>query len=135
MRRGLTLIEVLLAIAILGAGMAALLTAASRCLAVMKQARNYQTAQWVLGLGEAAYPPVATNDVEDLVVAGDSSLVQGFTFSREIEQDEEHAMGQDAQADSKEGLYFVRTRVAWAARGRNAQQEEVVSYVLQIGSP
>ncbi|MBM4147839.1 MAG: prepilin-type N-terminal cleavage/methylation domain-containing protein [Lentisphaerae bacterium] len=116
-RAGLTLVEVLLAVAILGSGLAVLLTAASRCLAVMRRARDYQTAQWVLTLGEAAHFTTETNSLDSFEVAGDSSLVPGFTFSREVDPD-----------DDEDGLCVMRTKVTWADRGGEAF-EEVVSFV------
>ena len=61
MKKAFTLVEVLLATAILSVSLVALLTGASRCLSVMKQAKSYQTAQWTLGLGEVDHPLEATN--------------------------------------------------------------------------
>lgn len=116
----MTLIEVLLAVSILGVGLAVLLTAASRCVAVMKIARNYQTAQWVRTMGEAVHFAVATNDVDDLEVGADGSFVDGFTFSRHVEDD-----------DDEDGLHTVRTVVSWTDRGRE-MSEEVVSCVLVV---
>jgi len=121
--RGLTLVEVLLAVALLSVGLTALLTAASRCLAVIKIAKNYQVAQWTLGQGELDYPLIVTNDVMSLAV-DPVEYPNGFTFSRDIEpKDEDTEEGQL-------GLYIVRTRVSWSARGRDSY-EETVRYVLQ----
>ncbi|MFC1452864.1 prepilin-type N-terminal cleavage/methylation domain-containing protein [Verrucomicrobiota bacterium] len=117
--QGLTLIEVLLAVVILSMGLTMLLTAASRCLAVMKIARNYQTAQWVMGMGELDYPLVVDlieDDIEDLEVEGET-YAEDFTFSREVEEKDDE--------DFDDGLYVVRTRVAWSRRGRNASEEKV----------
>lgn len=116
-RAGLTLIEVLLAVVILGAGMAILLTSISRCLAVIRAARTYQTAQWVLGLGELDHPLLYTNELEEINVSPDT-YDNGFTFSREVEEedpDEDH-------------LYLVRTRVSWTEQ-KGERFEEVVSCI------
>jgi len=113
----MTLIEVLLAVAILGASLVGLLAAASRCLAVLKVAREYETAQWTLGLGEADYPLVTTGRLEELEVPGET-YPNGYTFVREIEEDTD-----------EDGLHVVRTRVVWGIR--EAQRvEEVVGYLL-----
>ena len=117
-RSGLTLIEVLVAVAIVGTGFVVLLTGAARCLAVMKLARHYQTAQWVLGRGEAEFPLTATDDVEELEVSGEE-YENGFTFSREIEEDED-----------EDELFVVRTRVTWTDSGHE-RYEETVRYILQ----
>jgi len=117
-RKGLTLIEVLLAVLMLSTGLVVLLTSASRCLAVMKIARDYQTAQWALALGELDYPLSVTNDVKELEVEP-FTYPNGLTFSREVEDDED-----------EDGLFVVRTRVSWPRRGRESQ-EETVRYVFQ----
>jgi prepilin-type N-terminal cleavage/methylation domain-containing protein len=118
-RDGFTLVEVMLAAVILGVGLAVLMTAASRCLLVMKAARNYQEAQWVLGLGEADHPMAETNDLEDLNVAP-TDYPNGCAFSREVEKDDE----------DEDGLHVVRTRVTWTQRGHE-MKEEIVSYVFR----
>lgn len=116
-RQGLTLIEVILAVALLSLGVVAILTAASRCLAVMKQARNYQTAQWVLAMGELEHPLRYDDDIMDLEV--DPEIYEdNFVFSRTVEEDED-----------EDGLFAVRTRVSWAAQETEAY-EEVWRYVL-----
>lgn len=118
-RSGLTLVEVILATAILGIGLTVLLTAASRCLAVMKQAKDYQTALWTLNMGEVEYPVLATNDLEDLIVDA-HEFDNGFTFSREVDEEDE----------DEDGLHEVRTKVMWKGRGRE-MVEEVVQLVYR----
>ncbi len=120
-KHGLTLVEVILAAAILGIGLTVLLTAASRCLAVMKQAKRYQTALWTLNMGEVEYPVVATNELEDLNVDG-HEFDNGFTFYREVEEDDGD--------EEDDGLHIVRTRVTWKGRGTE-MAEEVVHYVYR----
>jgi len=114
---GLSLIEVLLAVSILGMGFAVLLTAGVRCLSVMKAAQNYQEAQWVLGAGEAEYPLVIVDDIDDLNVERET-FDNGFTFEREVEEEDEE----------EDGLYKVWTRVTWYGRGHE-HVEEVVRYI------
>ena len=119
MKKGLTLVEVLLAVAILSVGLVVLLTATSRCLAVMKVAKNYQTAQWTLGRGELDHPFAATNYIEDLEVEP-FTYPNGFTFSRVVEDD-----------DDEDGLFVARTRASWLSRERELY-EEVVQYVFLL---
>ena len=118
MKRGLTLIEVILATAIMAMGLSVLLVASSRCLAVMKAAKNYQSAQWVMSIAECEYPIDATNDVKKLEI-DPKEYLKGFTYSRTVEDDED-----------KDGLYVVRCRVTWTERNKDAF-EEAVRYVLQ----
>ena len=116
-RDGLTLIEVMLAVAILGVGMAALLTGASRCVAVMKLSREYQEAQWVLELALLEHPIVEQDPIDEQEV--DREDYDKYTFSREVEDDED-----------EDGLFVVRSRVRWPA-GQGERTEEVVQYVFR----
>jgi prepilin-type N-terminal cleavage/methylation domain-containing protein len=118
-KNGFTLIEVFLAVSLMSIGLVVMLTAVSRCLAVMKSAKNYQTAQWTLNKGDLDYPIVATNDVKSLVVSP-VEYPGGFIFSREVEED-----------DDKDQLYVVRTKVSWSDHSRD-MSEEVVRYVLEL---
>lgn len=121
-RSGMTLIEVLLAAAMLGLGLTTLLSGISSCLAVMRASREFQEAQWAMSLGELTYPLTAIQSIEDIVVDADSSLVDGFTFSRSVdEKDISDSLKDD-------GLYVVRTRISWGAGGEG-QSEELVGYI------
>lgn len=116
MKKGMTLIEVIIAVLILSTGMTVLLTGASRCVAVMKKAANYQKAQWVLGMGNLEHPLTATNEPMDLAVGPID--YEGFKYVREVEED-----------DDKDGLFVLRERAIWSYRGSEAY-EEAVRYVL-----
>ena len=117
-QRGFTLIEVLIASVILATGLTVILTAASRCLAVMRIARNYQTAQWTLSLGQLEYYVTPTNEIDDWEVSP-VEYPNGLTFSREVEEEDE---------EDEDELYVVRTRVSWSDKGRESF-EEVVQYI------
>ena len=117
-RAGLTLIEVLIAVALVGTALAVLLTAAGRCLAVMKASRHYQTAQWTLNRGELENPLIVSNDVAEMAVAP-VAYPNGYTYSREVDEE---------AADRDDHLYVVRSRVTWSSRGTELKQE-VVRYV------
>lgn len=116
---GFTLIEVFLAVSLMSIGLVVMLTAVTKCLAIMKAAKQFQTAQWTLNKGDLDYPIVATNDVKKLEVSP-VEYPGGFVFSRHIEED-----------DDKDFLYVVRTKVAWSDRSRE-MSEEVVRYVMEI---
>ena len=112
-RTGMTLIEVMLAVAILGFSFTVLLTAASRCIAAVKQSQIYQKAQWTLAMGEAEFPLMKTNDIENLSV-GPETYDNGLTYIREVEEDED-----------EDGLHVVRSRVTWNSRGKERFEEAV----------
>ncbi|MBA4387563.1 MAG: hypothetical protein C0404_06250 [Verrucomicrobia bacterium] len=116
---GFTLIEALVALLMLTVGILVLLTGASRCLAVMQAAKNYQTAQWVIGQGEAEYPLAYSNDVKELEVDPAVTYLEHFKFQRSVEEDED-----------KDGLYVVRTKVSWSEKGSESY-EELVRYIYE----
>jgi prepilin-type N-terminal cleavage/methylation domain-containing protein len=120
-RGGLTLVEILLAMAILSIGAAVLTTAVSRCLAVVRVSKNYYNARHVMDLGELEHPVLFKKENnQDVVVnlrVGPIDYENGYTFRREAERSE-----------TLEDLCVVRTRVTWSARGKDAF-EEVVSYL------
>ena len=115
---GMTLIEVMLAVAILGFSFTVLLTAASRCIVAIKQAQIYQQAQWTLAMAEAEYPLLKTNDIANLNV-GPETYDNGLTYTREVEEDED-----------EDGLHVVRARVTWSKRGKE-RFEEAVFYIFK----
>jgi prepilin-type N-terminal cleavage/methylation domain-containing protein len=109
---GFTLIEVLIATVILSIGLTALLTAASRCLAVMRVAKQYQDAQWVLSLGELEHPILPTEEYSDWEVSGETH--GEVTYTREVfEPDDDH----------KDGLFILTSRASWSSRGRESYEE------------
>ena len=114
--RAFTLVEAVVALAILSIGIFVIIEATARCLAVIRVSRNYQTARAVLDRGESEFPLQSTNAVSDNIVQG-AELVPGYTFSRELEA-----------VDGEEKLYMVMTRVIWSETGRDSA-EEVVSYL------
>ena len=70
MRRGFTLLEVLLASIILGTGLAAILVSMSQSQRMMLSSSYLQTAQEVMDLGDMAYPLADVQDPDqDLDVA------------------------------------------------------------------
>ena len=121
-RRGLTLIEVLVALAILGVSAGVLMTAVSRCLTVVRISKNYYNARHVLDLGELEHPIlIKKEDNQDKVInlrIGPITYPNGYTFVRDADRSE-----------ALEDLYVVRTRVTWSSRGKDGH-EEVVSYLF-----
>jgi prepilin-type N-terminal cleavage/methylation domain-containing protein len=114
-RCGMTLVEVILAIAILSTAMVALLVATSRCLSAMKAAQRYQGAQWTMGAAEVDFPINETNEVESLVV-DPHEYPGGYEYSRVLD---------DVPFDEKHSLYLMRIRVKWADRGSETVEEVV----------
>ena len=123
---GLTLVEVLIALAILSVSAAVLMTATSRCLSVVKVAKNYYEARRILELGDLEHPLLVvkkeanTGENKDRVMnltVGPIEYPNGFVFSRTGER-----------SPDQEDMLVVRTRVAWALHGKSAF-EEVTTYL------
>ncbi len=114
-RQGMTLVEVMLAVVILGIGAGTLLTATARCMAVATRAKHYSRAQRLI-LQVGAENPIARGEIDDGSESG--HFDDGYDWEREIIESEE---------DDREGLYTIRTRVSWSSRGKESF-EEMVSY-------
>lgn len=119
---GFTLVEVLLAAMLLGVGLMSLFSGISRCLTMMKIAREFQKVQWVIGLGSVAYPVPNVKEPEDLVVDPDTELAEGYTFERTVDEKKI----EESWDDDK--LYVMRTRISWGS-GKEGEYEEIVEYV------
>ena len=120
-RRGLTLIEVLIAVAILSVGAAVLLTATSRCLAVIRAARDYYAARHVMDLVDIEHPILAVkvNGQDQILNATLDNLdyPNGFTASRSIERSETY-----------KDLLIVNTRV-YRRDGSTNRGEQATSFL------
>ncbi|MGE4490137.1 MAG: prepilin-type N-terminal cleavage/methylation domain-containing protein [Kiritimatiellales bacterium] len=117
-KAGLTLIEVLLAVVILGIGAGVLMLATARCLAVISKSRHYSTAQRLIQQVSAEHP-LTRGMVEAGRDSGEFDNEENYSWEREITEPED---------ENREGLYTVRTRVSWSERGK-ASFEEVVTWV------
>ena len=112
-----TLIEAVIALAILGIGIFVIIEATARCLAVIRASRNYQAARAVLDRGEADFPINMTNEALDNAVQGEE-YEENYVFSRRLEE-----------VDGEKRLFCVVTRVAWSESGQ-ASAEEVTGYMF-----
>ncbi|OVE76176.1 hypothetical protein BVX97_01945 [bacterium E08(2017)] len=121
-RKGLTLIEVILAAAILSISLAGMLVCLSRCLTVMRASKMYHEAVKVLGMGDVKYPMRLDKEIEEIEVSDDTDIVEGFTYSRYIDYE-------NCPFDPEEDyIYMMRTRVSWMHRDHE-KYHEVVQYI------
>ena len=141
MRRGFTLLEVLLAAIILGLGLTGILVAMSQSQRFMLMTPHLMPAQEVMDLGEMAYPleevkeeddlDVTEKDVDDLwkLIAGEhgprltseqKEKYHGFRWSRR--RIEEHMNDDDRKRLNY--LHAVRITVSWGSRARGEKNEE-----------
>ena len=150
MRRGFTLLEVLLAAIILGMGLAGLLVAMSQSQRLMQTMPDMMTAQEVMDMGDMAYPLAEVEDEDDIdvretrvdelwrIIAGDhgprmtneqEEKYHGFRWSREridpnMNDDDLKRLGY---------LHRVRVTVTWGDRFRGEKNSE--SYVTLWRDP
>ena len=150
MRRGFTLLEVLLAAVILGMGLAGLLVAMSQSQRLMQTMPDMMTAQEVMDMGDMAYPLAEVEDEDDIdvretrvdelwrIIAGDhgprmtneqEEKYRGFRWSREridpnMNDDDLKRLGY---------LHRVRVTVTWGDRFRGEKSSE--SYVTLWRDP
>ena len=135
-RRGFTLIEVIVATIILSLGISVLLTSFSNCQRVMRQSQDYETAQYVLALGETVHPipspDLVTGDpiedeqlnieettAEELLDALDLSTsdlpknrrdeLSTYTFERSVDEVD------DEEIKRAGYIYTVRTKICWGS--------------------
>ena len=119
----MTLIEILMALAILAISAGVLMTATSRCLNVISTAKNYYEARRILETGELEYPLLVVQkkgekDLKALNLnVGPIEYPRNFTYQRTSVRDED-----------KQDLMVVKSRVTWSAKGKSAF-EEVTSYL------
>jgi prepilin-type N-terminal cleavage/methylation domain-containing protein len=116
-KKGMTLIEVLIALVILTVGVSSMMVAMSRCLSVVRTARNREVARGLLRRVDIENP-IDRKTIEETDESGDFEDLEGYTWSRVILMVDE---------EERPGLFLVTTRVQWAERGRDAF-EEITTY-------
>jgi prepilin-type N-terminal cleavage/methylation domain-containing protein len=116
---GLTLVEVMLAVVILGIGSGALTVATARCISVLIKARHYSTAHRLIYQVEAENP-LSRGEVDDGTTSG--TFDNGYTWEREITESDD---------ENREGLYTVRTRVSWSATGKKSFEEIITFHYIE----
>ncbi len=143
MKSGFTLLEVLLAAIILGAGLAGILVSMSQSQRMMLSATDYETAQEVMDLGEMAYPLENVKDPDELDVRETRATELWDLISEErltsAQRDKFHGYTWEREALNKDdreedikrlgNLYTVRITVTWGDRGRGSGKKQQESYV------
>ena len=141
MRRGFTLLEVLIATIILGLGIAGLLVSMSQAQELMLSATRFQAVQEVMDMGDMAYPladvenPDMDLDVPETRAAALWDKISKIRLTREQEEkyqgytwERECLNKNDTDGIARlGGVYVVRVTVRWGDRRRGHGEKE--SYV------
>ncbi|OQA29296.1 MAG: hypothetical protein BWY59_00425 [Verrucomicrobia bacterium ADurb.Bin345] len=118
---GLTLVEVMLALAVLAIGLTALIATASRCLSVVSQSRSYATSRNLITRVEVEKPLILEEKIEVGSESGGFGYDHpGYRWTRDIEM-----VGKE-----EDGLFSVRTRVYWSERSVELY-DEVITYLYK----
>lgn len=144
MRRGFTLIEVLLATIILGASTAGILVSLANSQRMMRLVPELEAAQEVMDLGEMAYPLDCVTDENDIdtgeirvsrlwdlltderMTDEQEEKWEGYTWERKL-LDENMNEDDDKQFG---GLRRVRISVIWGDRGQGRGKRREESYIV-----
>lgn len=115
-KKGLTLIEVLIALVILSVGVSSMMVAMSRCLSVVRTARNREVARGLFQRVDIENP-IESVDMEELSESGEFDDTEGYQWFRNIVIVDE---------EERPGLFLVTIRIQWSERGRDAFEEITV---------
>lgn len=116
---GLSLIEVMIALVILGSGISAMILATSRGLAVAYQAQQYETARRLIGQVDLEIPVDLTEIEEGTRTGRFAGPFRDYSWSRETKLIEPEELE----------IYRIYTEVTWTERGRRVS-ESVETYLF-----
>lgn len=111
---GMTLLEVLLAVAILGICLAGIMRGIGACMDVYRSSAFVQRAIGALARAEADWPLTVQSDPEEDLAVDHADLGDGWSFSRTCEPDED-----------EDALYVLRSEVSLGHGGPGAQFEVI----------
>lgn len=121
---GFTLVELVLAIIILGGALTVLYRSVTLSASMVQASREREEVAYVFTLGELEYPIRSIEDLEnDAEVSPDSSLLKGYTYERMLDEKEDPPEGVE-----DDGLRVLRTTVTWAG---GKQRQEIVRYIRE----
>ena len=151
-RAGFTLLEVMVATIILSVGLVALLTSFLQCQRVMNGAQDFENAQYVLALGETAFPlpaPEQVDDTGDAIFDNELLVIDPVTVEDMLEDLEMPPLSRDRmlelesytfertvdEIDDEElkrcgYLYTIRTVISWGSARHDRDRDKITVLTL-----
>lgn len=143
MKRGFTLIEILIATILLSVGLLTVLASMQQSQKMMLASKRYELCQKVLGWGEMLYPIPDPDSVTDPLtdeklnitetgayeLATDLEIeltrrqeqdLEGYTFERIVDDID------DEELARLDGIYTIRTIVRWGGNRRGGKRDEEI---------
>jgi prepilin-type N-terminal cleavage/methylation domain-containing protein len=118
-KQGLSLIEVLLALVIIGIGMTVLIATATKCISVARKIRVLETSRELLARVELEHPIQLEDKIEAAAGGGSFSYPDhNYRWERHVEP-----IGLE-----EDGLFEIRTTIKWSEQ-RQESSESVVTYL------
>lgn len=134
-KSGLSLVEVMIALVILGTALISLLGATSRCLAVARAARDYENARHLISVTQQQFKEAQLEAETSQTYEGLEEQEEEISFDEPYERftggwrvEEVLTKGDTAVEEGCEGLYMITYFVNWLDREKD-MGEEVVTYV------
>lgn len=116
-RHGMTLIEAVIALMLLGTGIVILTTGAAQALSVARIARHYSQAQHLLALVDFEIPVESAYELYSAPESGDfNTPFEEYRWMREAEY----------FGPEEDQLFLVRTRIYWSDRGEESYEESLM---------
>lgn len=113
---GMTLVEVLVALTILGTGVVILVSGAARALSVARRAQHYTNARHLLALVDLEQPVSSASELADAPESGEfEAPFELYHWTREAE----------LFGPEQDRMYLVRTRILWSDRGSETEEQTV----------
>lgn len=115
-RLGLSLVEVLIAVAIASGGLTMLVAAANKCLSVVKKAKVYDDCRQLFAEVERLHPLQLDELEEDSESGTFDGEFAAYSWQRDVTLFTE---------EEDDGVYEVRTRILWDSKSKERFEEFV----------
>ena len=146
MKRGFSLIEVIIATVIMSLGLISILASFNQCQRAMGASKRFETAQYALGLGEMLHPMPEPDQVRDdplsdklLNIPAETASAMADELGVELSRQKREELSDytfertvdeisDEELERNGHIYTVRTTVRWELRDPKPREETVITF-------